>query len=284
LWYALGGIAVVFLLIILFMTAKKPVPAAVAEEIPIEALPEVIPEEEGFVYVAGGTFTMGCTSEQGNDCDSDEKPAHQVNLSSYYIGKYEVTQAQWKAVMGTNPSEFKGDNLPVDNVSWEDIQGFLRKLNAQTGKSYRLPTEAEWEYACRGGARSTHYKYSGSNTIGNVAWYHENSGDKTLKDSEWDFDKLTKNNCKTHPVGQKTPNELGIYDMSGNVWEWCSDWYGDYSSSSQTNPAGASSESHRVIRGGSWGGDAGSCRVSLRAGSAPDTRSNYLGFRLALSL
>ncbi|MBQ3247459.1 MAG: SUMF1/EgtB/PvdO family nonheme iron enzyme, partial [Alistipes sp.] len=175
---------------------------------------------DGFemVFVKGGTFTMGATAEQGSDADSDEKPAHSVTVSNFYIGKYEVTQAQWEAVMGKNPSRFKGDNLPVERVSWNDIQKFIEKLNAKTGKRYRLPTEAEWEYAARGGNQSKGYKYSGSNDIGSVAWYTDNSS------------------SPTHPVGQKQPNELGLYDMSGNVYEWCSDWHGSYSSGSQTNP------------------------------------------------
>ena len=217
------------------------------------------------VYVKGGTFTMGATAEQGSDAYDDEKPTHSVTLSDFYIGKYEVTQAQWKAVMGSNPSYFKGDNLPVENVSWNDIQEFIKKLNAQTGKRFRLPTEAEWEYAARGGNQSKGYKYSGSNSISEVAWYDGNSGDKT------------------HPVGQKTPNELGIYDMSGNVWEWCQDWYSSsaYSSSSQTNPTGPSSGSSRVLRGGSWYYYARYCRVSNRSFSGPAGRNGSSGFRLA---
>ena len=216
------------------------------------------------VYVSGGTFTMGATSEQGSDADSDEKPTHSVTLSGYYIGKYEVTQELWKAVMGSNPSYFKGDNLPVENVSWNDVQEFLRKLNAMTGKSYRLPTEAEWEYAARGGNSSRGYKYSGGNSIGNVAWFGGNSG------------------SRTHAVGTKSPNELGIYDMSGNVWEWCQDWYGSYSSSWQRNPQGSNSGSYRVGRGGCWSLSAGYCRVSLRGSDTPGGRGNDLGFRLAL--
>ena len=216
------------------------------------------------VYVKGGTFTMGATAEQGSDVNDIEKPTHSVTLSDFYIGKYEVTQAQWKAIMGTTPSYFKGDNLPVEQVSWNDIQEFIQKLNAQTGKKFRLPTEAEWEYAARGGNKSKGYKYSGSNNIDEVAWYYDNSSNTT------------------HPVGQKTPNELGIYDMSGNVWEWCQDWYGDYSSEAQTNPTGPSSGSNRVLRGGSWFNGARSCRVSYRYGGTPDRRSYDLGFRLVL--
>ena len=186
------------------------------------------------VYVSGGTFTMGATSEQGSDALDREKPTHSVTLSSFYLCKYEVTQALWRAVMGNNPSSFKGNNLPVQNVSWNDCQTFISRLNNLTGRIFRLPTEAEWEYAARGGNRSRGYKYSGSNVLSDVAWYDDNSGGKT------------------HPVGSKSPNELGLYDMSGNVWEWCSDWYGTYSSSSQTNPTGASCGSSRVRRGGGW--------------------------------
>ena len=155
---------------------------------------------------------MSGTSEQGSEAESDEKPTHNVTLSSYYICKYEVTQALWRAVMGSNPSYFKGDNLPVESVSWNDCQTFINRLNSYTGRNFRLPTEAEWEFAARGGNYSRHYKYSGSNYIGDVAWYGDNSGNRT------------------HPVGTKQANELGLYDMSGNVWEWCSDWYGSYSS------------------------------------------------------
>lgn len=216
------------------------------------------------VYVSGGTFTMGATSEQGSDADIDEKPTHRVTLSSYYIGKYEVTQAEWRAVMGSNPSNFKGDNLPVENVSWNDCQTFISKLNSLTDKNFRLPTEAEWEFAARGGNNSRGYKYSGSNNIGYVAWYDGNSG------------------SKTHPVGLKSPNELGLYDMTGNVWEWCQDWYGNYSSSSQTNPTGSVSGSCRVFRGGSWSRHARFCRVSYRNNDTPGISYDNLGLRLAL--
>ena len=217
------------------------------------------------VYVSGGTFTMGATSEQGSDVSSDEKPTHSVTLSSYYICKYEVTQALWQAVMGSNPSFFKGDNLPVEYVSWNDCQTFINRLNSYTGRNFRLPTEAEWEFAARGGNNSRHYKYSGSNYIGDVAWYTDNSG------------------CRTHPVGTKQTNELGLYDMSGNVWEWCSDWFGSYSSYSQSNPEGANSGSRRVDRGGSWSFDAGCCRSSDRDCDTPGDRVIDLGLRLALS-
>ena len=219
------------------------------------------------VYVEGGTFTMGATAEQGSDADSNEKPAHQVSLSSFSIGRYEVTQEEWQAVMGSNPSSFKGPKRPVKNVSWDDCQAFIKKLNEMTGKNFRLPTEAEWEFASRGGIKSQGYKYSGSNNLNSVAWYEDNSGNTT------------------HDVGQKSPNELGIYDMSGNVWELCQDWYDDvgnyYRSSPQTNPMGPSSGSLRVLRGGSWNNRAGGCRVSLRGFCYPYDRDNDLGLRLA---
>ena len=215
------------------------------------------------VRVEGGTFMMGATSEQGSDAYDDEKPAHQVTLSSFSIGRYEVTQEEWEAVMGSNPSNFKGKKLPVEQVSWDDCQTFIRKLNQMTGKHFRLPTEAEWEYAARGGNKSRGYKYAGGDNLGSVAWYTDNSGNKT------------------HEVGKKQPNELGLYDLSGNVWEWCQDWKGGYRSSSQTNPTGPSSGSNRVNRGGSWYHGAWICRVSVRFDCTPAGRSNNLGLRLA---
>ena len=206
----------------------------------------------------------------------EEKPVHKVTLGDYYMGTTEVTQALWKAVMGESVTDIAsrngwrtdgvGNSYPMYYVSWDDVQVFLRKLNARTGKKFRLPTEAEWEYAARGGTKSKHYKYAGSNDLGSVAWYGDNS------------------NGQTHPVAQKRPNELGLYDMSGNVWEWCSDWYGHYASYAQTNPKGPSSGSFRVFRGGSWYADARNCRVSLRHGGGPDSRYCNIGFRLALSL
>ena len=216
------------------------------------------------VKVEGSTFTMGATPEQGNDAYEYERPAHQVTLSDYYIGRYEVTQKEWQAVMGDNPSKFYGDNLPVENVSWNDCQDFINKLNQLTGLKFRLPTEAQWEYAARGGKQSKGYKYSGSDKIRDVAWYYGNSG------------------IKTHKVGTKHPNELGIYDMSGNVWEWCGDCYYSYSSSAQTNPTGPSSGSARVLRGGSWSSYARSCRVSDRNYHYPSYRYDFDGFRVVL--
>ena len=232
-----------------------------------------LPYDIEMVFVQGGTFTMGCTSEQ-SDCYDREKPTHQVTLSDYYIGKYEVTQKQWKEIMGSYPSELYNtgcDECPVEKVSWNDVQEFIKKLNERTGKKYRLPTEAEWEYAARGGVSSARYKYSGSNNINDVAWY-----DGNYKNSKHG------SQGTTHPIGTKKANELGIYDMSGNVWEWCSDWYGAYSSSSQTNPTGAVNGSDRVLRGGSWGNGAQGCGVSFRRNGAPSYRGSSIGFRLAL--
>ena len=226
-----------------------------------------IPVKDGIsidmVRVEAGTFTMGATAEiKVPYDDNDERPTHRVTLTNdYYIGKYEVTQALWKAVMGNKPSKFKGDNLPVENVKWKDCQKFLSKLNRITGKTFRLPTEAEWEYAARGGNKSRGYQYSGSNNFSDVAW----------------------GIGKTYAVGTKQPNELGIYDMSGNVGELCQDWYGAYSSSSQVNPTGANSGSYRVYRGGCWIKYAGDCLSSCRYYYKPDHRDSDLGLRLVLS-
>jgi formylglycine-generating enzyme required for sulfatase activity len=206
------------------------------------------------VDVDGGSFQMGADD---SDAFDDEKPVHREYVSTFRIGKTEVTQALWKAVMGSNPSRFEGDNLPVERVSWNDCKTFISKLNSITGENFRLPTEAEWEYAARGGNKSHGYKYSGSNSIGQVAWYTDNSG------------------STTHPVATKSPNELGIYDMTGNVWEWTSDlWCSNYNSSR--------TGSNRVYRGGSWRSNAGNCRVSCRDNYGPSGAGSYLGFRLAL--
>lgn len=216
------------------------------------------------VWVEGGTFAMGSTD---SDASSDESPVHNVTLSGFYVGKYEVTQLLWTYVMGRNPSWFNvDDNLPVEMVSWDDCQDFITKLNELTGKTLRLPTEAEWEYAARGGNKSKGYKYSGSDTIDDVAWYYGNS------------------NSTTHPVGNKAPNELGIYDMSGNVWEWCQDRYGSYTPDAQTDPTGPENGSIRVCRGGSWYSHAQLCRCSYRDNSIfPVNRSYLNGLRLVLS-
>ena len=240
------------------------------EQTPVTNVDNIsIPVKDGIsidmVRVEAGTFTMGATAEMKNP-DYNEKPIHRVTLTNdYYIGKYEVTQALWQTVMGNNPSYFKGDNLPVEQVSWNDCKKFLSKLNRITGKMFRLPTEAEWEYAARGGNKSRGYQYSGSKKLSNVSWYKGNSG------------------SKIHAVGTKQPNELGIYDMSGNISEWCQDWYAKYNSSSQVNPTGANSGSYRVVRGGSWGHDARYCRSSFRIYFTPDYRYINLGLRLVLS-
>lgn len=232
---------------------------------------------EGMVYVEGGTFQMG-----SNSGDSDEKPVHSVTVSSFYIGKYEVTQKQWTEVMGSNPADFKGDNRPVESISWYQAVEFCNKLSQKEGltpaytingrnvtcnwnaNGYRLPTEAEWEFAARGGNKSKGFTYAGSNNIDEVAWYDSNSG------------------SKTQAVGTKKANELGLYDMSGNVWEWCWDWYGSYSSGAKTNPRGPSG-SYRVLRGGSWYSSALYCRSAFRDGGGPDDGHDNSGFRLLRS-
>lgn len=214
------------------------------------------------IKVEGGTFSMGATAEQ-TGYDSNEVPVHSVSLSDYYIGETEVTQELWVAVMGSNPSYFTRSLLnPVTNVSWNDCQEFVARLSKITGIWFRLPTEAEWEYAARGGNRSKGYKYSGGNLVDYVAWYDGNSG------------------SATHEVATKQPNELGIYDMSGNVWEWCYDWYDSYSLAAQNDPAGPDSGSYRVFRGGSWHINAARCRVSTRCNCHPSNRLYILGFRL----
>lgn len=221
--------------------------------------------------VEGGTFWMGAqsTDSSGQNYDSEaynvESPVHSVTLSTFYIGETEVTQELWQSVMGSNPSHFSGTNLPVEQVSWNEIVNeFLPALNAATGQNFRLPTEAEWEYAARGGNQGHGYTYAGSNTLDDVGWYGNNS------------------NSQTHPAGTKSPNELGLYDMSGNVRDWCQDWYGSYSGDSQTNPQGPSSGSYRVLRGGGWNSHAGYCRVSYRINNHPGYGSVIIGFRLAL--
>jgi len=242
--------------------------------VPENILPSVA--DDDLVLVHGGTFTMGCTSEQ-QDCSDDEKPTHQVTLSDFYIGKYEVTQKLWQQVMGTNPSKFTNcDDCPVEQVSWEDIQTFMQKLNQQTRKQYRLPTEAEWEFAARGGGKAVLFG-NGKNTADPSQINFDAS-----TDYKKDYSISGTYREKTLPVGSlNSPNALGLYDMSGNVWEWCSDWYGAYSSDKQTNPAGPFTGSGHACRGGSWDGDPQNCRVGTRYSGVPTNRSLYLGFRLA---
>jgi formylglycine-generating enzyme required for sulfatase activity len=220
--------------------------------------------EPEMIFVAGGTFTMGCTYEQGSDCASDEKPSHEVQLTGFAIGKYEVTQALWKQVMGNNPSRFKGDSLPVENVTWDDVQMFILRLNVKTGKNYRLPTEAEWEYAARGGQQSRQTQFAGGFDLETVAWCSTNSENAT------------------HNVGGRQPNELGLYDMSGNVWEWCSDYYGTYPSDKQTNPIGVKKGTARVLRGGCYAAIGRQCRVSGRKSLYQGGKDYLTGFRLAM--
>jgi formylglycine-generating enzyme required for sulfatase activity len=215
------------------------------------------------VKVDGGTFMMGAHANQENEARYNEKPVHSVTLSSYYIAETEVTQALWQAVMGNNPSIFKDNtNNPVECVSYNDCKKIIGKLNTLTNKKFRLPTEAEWEFAARGGNKSRNYKYAGSDNLGEVA--------------------ISNSDSRTHPVKTKAPNELDLYDITGNVWEWCNDWYGDYASDMQTNPQGPTSGSYHVFRGGSWGSDAWSCRSSCRRYGNPGIRYCNLGFRLAL--
>jgi formylglycine-generating enzyme required for sulfatase activity len=234
------------------------------------------------VYVEGGAFQMG-----SNNGDDAEKPVHSVTVKSFLMGKYEVTQKEWNEVMESNPSHFKGDNLPVENVSWYEAVEFCNRLSVKEGLTpaysgdgdrkvcdfnatgYRLPTEAEWEYAAKGGNRGGNYMYAGSNSPDDVAWYDGNSGNRT------------------HPVGTKQPNSLGIYDMSGNVWEWCWDWYGSYGNESQSNPQGLSSPApsgaNRVCRGGNWDNSAADVRSAYRGRFTPPSWGDNLGFRLVRS-
>jgi len=259
-----------------------PQPDAPANTAPVKNTEEILETtwliDIEMVFVKGGTFIMGCTAEQGSDCESDEKPAHTVTLSDFYIGKYEVTQRQWVAIMGDsaslgNTSYFKNcDDCPVEQVSWNDIQEFIKKLNQKTGKQYRLPTEAEWEYAARGGSAGSAStssafatKYAGSNNIDEVAWYISNSGGKT------------------HPVGSKMPNELDIYDMNGNVWEWCADWFDSSKSGNHSNTHEPLKASCRALRGGGWLSHFQHCQVAERCNGNPTFRGNGCGFRLALS-
>lgn len=217
------------------------------------------------VFVEGGTFMMG------NKLDYEDRKQRQITLTDYYIGKTEVTQALWQAVMGSNPSWYKGKKRPVDSVSWNDCQEFINKLNSLTGETFSLPTEAQWEFAARGGNKNKGYMYSGSNNIDDVAWYTNNShkyGHAT----------------KSHDVGTKQPNELGAYDMSGNIEEWCSDWYAEnYNFSAQTNPTGPSMGKKRVCRGGDHFSEENACTVVWRFYESPLWTGGYLGLRLALS-
>lgn len=258
-------------------TQGKPPPTNIKYE-PTESLSsvELFPEPiqrllNDMVFVEGGTFNMGCTREQVN-CQDDEKPIHEVILDNFNIGKYEITQDQWEVVMGNNPSHFKecGSQCPVEKVGWKDVQDFIQKIDSITNKRFRLPTEAEWEYAARGGNVEISSKYAGTDVfVSNVGWCSHPT------------------TSSTHKVGAKKSNELGLYDMSGNVWEWCDDWYSEnyYKNSPRNNPQGPSTaQTYRVIRGGSWSKDFNGCRVSLRSGSLPLNTYRDVGFRLAQTL
>ena len=213
--------------------------------------------------VEGGEFMMGDDNVEYDN----EKPAHQVRMDDFYIGKHPVTQELWQAVMGNNPSRFKGERRPVEQVSWIDAQDFLDRLNSRTGKKFRLPTEAEWEYAARGGKYSQDYKYAGSDRAKQVAWHDANSGDET------------------HEVGLLLPNELGLYDMSGNVWEWCADYYAQcHQRGTVDNPQGLGIGENRVLRGGSFFSYLRSCRAVNRYYDPPRRRDADIGFRLVLPL
>lgn len=219
------------------------------------------------VAVHGGTFIMGTVEDPDNEAGSDEFPAHKVYLSDYYLGKFEVTRELWRAVMVSDPPEISminDDTCPVEKINWFDAMQFIEKLNEMTGMKFRLPTEAEWEYAARGGEKSQGFKYSGDDNAAHVAWCFFNSG------------------CMINPVGHLKANELGICDMSGNVWEWCADWYGHYEENDQMNPVGPSEGERRVIRGGSWDFGAQYCRNTNRNSSNPMSRFYVTGFRLAL--
>lgn len=246
---------------------KRFLDTAMNEEPPSPDLPRPIIELIGdMIEIEGGSFTMGATREQGEDAFDDEKPAHKVTLSTFSIGKFPITQDQWEAVMGNNPSYFKGEKLPVESVSWYDCQEFAKKLSEMTGMHFRLPTEAEWEYAARGGKKGKRYKFSGGHIIDQIGWYNDNSGGTS------------------HEVGKKSPNELGLYDMSGNIWEWVQDWKGDFTEEDQINPTGPETGIERICRGGGWNREIDRARVSYRGDDQPDLRYCSLGLRIACSV
>lgn len=259
-WILLIAIAVVILCIVIIYTSVSYGGSSAKHQTISSQTFNVNGVPFDMMKVEGGSFNMG------SNLEVDEQPIHSVTLSSYYIGKTEVTQALWKAVMGSTPSKYKGDNLPVESVSWNDCIIFISKLNSLTGKIFRLPTEAEWEFAARGGKNTRYTQFSGSNNQRLVAWYDADSSGNG-----------------PHPVAKKHANELGIFDMSGNVWEWCYDWYGEYESKEQTNPKGPSSGSRRVYRGGSWMSHSENCRPSSRNCFSPEASGSLLGLRLCLS-
>lgn len=224
------------------------------------------------VHVDGGTLTIRIPPKQGYVTDDEEIITRELIVPSFLIGRYLVTQEEWMVVMGRNPSKYKGARLPVEHVEWKSCQEFIKRLNVMTGMCFRMPTEAEWEFAARGGNKSRGFTYSGGNNLDEVAWYHNN----TFKKGEADPD------FGTHPVGQKLPNELGLYDMTGNVWEWCGDCYDNQGSSLLTDADGNALWSYNVSRGGGWMSAAGYCRVYRRIISPPTHSREFVGFRLAL--
>lgn len=271
LWIGLG-IAAILLLVILFTFNKKDDTPTYQSYQRESTTSQPTNSNEMTINVNGVSFVMkkveGSSFNMGSyddDAADEEQPVHGVTISTFYMAETEVTQALWEAVMGENPSKYVGNNLPVDQVSWNDCQSFIKKLNNLTGKKFRLPTEAEWEFAARGGNKSGSYKYSGSNYIGSVAWYDGNSGNES------------------HPVKTKSPNELGLYDMSGNVWEFCSDWMDSYDDYRQIDPTGPSSGTYRVVRGGGWNRDEYRCRVSYRGRYTTNDRHFSNGLRLAMT-
>ena len=240
------------------------------------------------IYVQGGSFTMGeCKTKKRKRNKYYRGLAHNVTLSDFYIGETEVTQELWKAVMGDDLyfldwDKGRGNNIPVYNMSWYKGQKFVRKLNDLTGVTFRFPTETEWEYAARGGNQSQGFAYAGSDLPDDVSWHWGNSGDYYLK-GKWNYKKLEKSHGRPHPVKTKFPNELGIYDMSGNVQEWCEDWYGNYNFSERVNPKGPTSGSRKVVRGGCWEHDADWGLVEHRFGwNSPEYGNDNVGFRLVL--
>ena len=250
------------------VAAKPTEPAKKAEKPPAPPKPHKIypiakPDIE-MVFVKGGKFKMGCPDES-SDCTADERPRHEVKINNFLIGKYPVTQKQWGSVMGICPAHFDGDDLPVESVSWDEVQEFIKRLNVMTGKKYRLPTEAEWEYAAQGGTESYGVKFAGQAFLDDIAWYEYNS------------------NGTVQPVGKKKPNEIGLHDIVGNVWEWVGDWYSRtyYKEAPLNNPKGPKYGSERVFRGGAFNSDEKYCRLSLRNYNRPDYRTITLGFRLA---
>ncbi len=228
---------------------------------------EIVKEIDAqMIAVKGGNFTMGCVNQQDTECINWEKPRHTVTISDFKIGKFDVTQKQWKVIMGTTPSGKYCPECPVVNVTWFEAQEFINKLNQLTGKNYRLPTEAEWEYAAKGGSKSHGFRYSGSDDASQVAWY-----DSIISK-------------EIHPVGTKKSNELGVYDMSGDVWQWCSDWFDAkyYMASPSNNPMGPSTTKVKVVRGGSWWGPMRDCRTANRDNFPPESKDDDVGFRLVI--